>query len=787
MPSSRVVVFASAISLALAACVDNSRPDTGDGGQRGDAGAQDGGTDAGVDAGPPAGAPGAPTLSAATSPFPGSIALSWTPSGPAATSYGIQRASDSAGFQTIAHSSAPAYTDTTVQPGPAYSYRVTGSNDLGEGAPSNAIPVLGAPFDVSAGGSDTRVIVRWTGNEAADSYDVYRVPAAGTSGAPALVATTSDSAWLDDGGVIALHTGDAVAYQVVAKAGGALSSIASNLAQGSVLGLDVVANEIFVSDTGEESDDLAPVLFLEARNLDGGPLLDDAGAPVLYESVTDGQSIVVPGVPRGSYAITVAGYHDYAVSSARRLDFSQAAAGRANLQRASFGTELDYALSGLAPWSSPPDGGLADRLEAISLGAGNFAGDLAQDVSTPPAAGATSFTGAETLGLDGDDHLLDADAGDALYLFQLHAQTSAGGVPYLAPAGSLPQHAFTTQQGGATPISGALQATTPIAIGSLDFPRSAWLDLTRATLPAGAANPGQRVFLELEKAYSAHGWYSNDSLADGLVLSVPQAGGTAQADGGVTLSTGALSWADPVAASWEAFTLVQAGWQVPLTLSFQDTSQTPPVAASGTYLFASYSSQLVPMSGTTFSDSSLAPQLSPPRAPLLDGASLLTAQAGQSPTATLSWSPPAISVPLYYLVVIYSLRPQTNDDGSFVKDGAGDYLLETAEAASFTTAATQIPLAADLVRAGQSYFATIDAVTNAGAAGSIDATLSPYLLGPEYVSMQTVTAPFTIRPAGARPPAERSLTPQSLPLTISNLYGNDSRRPLHPRRRSRGR
>lgn len=735
------------VCSALAACSSDPAPDTGNPDGGADAGARDGGADAGTDAGPPVGAPGAPALSGKTS-FPDVVDLKWTAADALATNFQILRATHGGAFTRLAQVSSTtlSYSDSTLAVGHANAaYKVTASNSVGMGPASNAVDVLAAAFDLIAGGSDTRIVLKWTATDHTDSYDIYR----GSQGEPTQIGTTPSNDFVDTGAIAA---GATYTYSVVSKPAadaGYLASGVSNPAAGLALGLDVTANEIFVSDTSEESKSLAPGLFLEARNIDGGALVNDAGAPVLYESITSGNTIVVPGVPHGAYALTVEGYHDYAIGTARAVDYSQVTPGRSNVQPASPGTQIAYKLTALAPWNTGEDGGVADAIEEISLGAHNFSYDLAHDVSTPPGAAASTFLGTEALGNDSDSNLISADAGDELYVFQLHAKTSANGVQYQAPAGVVSTSHFTTLNAGTTLFAQALSAPTVLAIPTLDFPRSAYLDPTHTTLNPAATNAQQHVYIEQEKGFAAHGWYSNDSLADGLVLAIPQDGGTAQSDGVVDLNVGAVTWAQPVPA-WDSFVLVQSSYDVPLTITFQDNSTTPAKIDTAHATYTASSSTTVPMVGSAFANSALTPTLSAPRAPLLNGTSAFTAQTNISATSRLSWTAPALGTPAYYLVVFYEVVPQTLDNGNPVQDGNGNYLTDTHEVASFTTSSTSVSLAADLVRSGISYFAVIDSIVNATGSGAIDGTVKPYTLGPIYSSVETVTNLFTI---AAPPPA----------------------------------
>ncbi len=736
----RALLVTLSVTL-LAACGAQDIPDTG----AGDSGTpRDGGTDAGLghdggsDAGiPPAGTPGAPVLSASSTLA--SVQLTWTAHDALATNYEVLRADDQGNFAQLTKlgASATSYTDSTVTPGPAYAYKVTGSNDAGTGAASNLVHVLAPPDSPSAGGSDTRILLTWGPVQNASSYDVYRVP---NSGAPQLLGNVAQTGFVDDGSVQPITSGANYSYLVVSRpASGYVASIGSSHVQTAAVGLDVVANEIFVSDTDEKTVSLIPNLVLEARTIDGGALLDDAGSPIVFESIATSspRAMVVPGVPRGTYAVTVQGFSDFAVGSARSIDFSQAARGRQTIAAASTGTKLSYSLSALSSWNAA-DAGVPDLLESLSLGASDFAANLASDIQTAPSNGATTFAGVETVGTnEADPNLIQADAGDAYYLFQLHAQTSGNGFRYLAPSQKFAPAALSMTDATTTNVSGALSGVSSTAISDFNFPRAAYLDPTHASLNPAATSFTQRVFIEEQKGFAAHGWFSEYASADALIVDIPQDGGTGNAD------LGSVNWANPTSTNWDAFVLVQSTYTVPFSINFTDSSGTIPVVVTASTNFVSYGAQTVPLAGGVFDNSALARTLSAPTSPQLNGASAFAAQSGVSQTSRLSWSAPATGTPGYYLVVVYSITPQQTDTGTYVKDVNGHYLLQFKEVASLTTKDLSATFSADYLPAGASLFATIDAVSNRSATGAIDGTITPYTLGENYASAQTVTALFS--------------------------------------------
>jgi fibronectin type 3 domain-containing protein len=145
--------------------------------------------------GPP---PSAPTNIAAA-PGNAMVTLTWTASSGAA-SYNVKRSTTTGGpYTTLATSTSPAYTDSTVINGTTYYYVVSAVNSEGESANSaqvSAIPQIPtvpvAPIQLVATAGNSQVSLTWAASTGATSYHLKR---ATTSGGPyvQIAAPTSTS------------------------------------------------------------------------------------------------------------------------------------------------------------------------------------------------------------------------------------------------------------------------------------------------------------------------------------------------------------------------------------------------------------------------------------------------------------------------------------------------------------------------------------------------------------------------------------------------------------------
>jgi cellulose 1,4-beta-cellobiosidase len=145
----------------------------------------------------------------------GRVELSWTAS-TGATGYTILRATDAAGpYAEVATGVASTnYTDTGLESGTTYYYRIHAANDSGasgDGSEVGATTIPAAPSVLSASASNGRVALAWTASLGATGYTVLR--ATDTDGVYTAVATGMISTSYVDTGV---NNGTTYHYRVVA-------------------------------------------------------------------------------------------------------------------------------------------------------------------------------------------------------------------------------------------------------------------------------------------------------------------------------------------------------------------------------------------------------------------------------------------------------------------------------------------------------------------------------------------------------------------------------------------
>jgi fibronectin type 3 domain-containing protein len=126
-----------------------------------------------------------------------SVKLSWTTT-KGAKNYAVGRSLTAGGpYVTLFTTTGTTYTDSAVSAGGTYYYVVTASNNAGAKGISNEAAITLQPaaiIDLSAAaGAATSINLTWTAMAGATSYSVYRGSTAGTEGAVALGAPTSNS------------------------------------------------------------------------------------------------------------------------------------------------------------------------------------------------------------------------------------------------------------------------------------------------------------------------------------------------------------------------------------------------------------------------------------------------------------------------------------------------------------------------------------------------------------------------------------------------------------------
>jgi autotransporter-associated beta strand protein len=173
------------------------------------AGSVTGDSEVGATTIPPA--PGTLTVTAGN----GQVALAWTAS-IGASGYTVLRATEAAGTYTAVATNVTetSYTDTGLDSGATYYYRIVATNDAGASIDSpeaGATTIPPAPAAVSASASDGRVALAWMTSAGATGYTVLRATSAAGIYAPVATGVTSTSH--ADAGV---SNGTIYFYQIVA-------------------------------------------------------------------------------------------------------------------------------------------------------------------------------------------------------------------------------------------------------------------------------------------------------------------------------------------------------------------------------------------------------------------------------------------------------------------------------------------------------------------------------------------------------------------------------------------
>jgi uncharacterized protein (DUF1800 family)/fibronectin type 3 domain-containing protein len=164
---------------------------------------------------PPAAAP----ANVAAAPGNGQVTLTWNPLSDAST-YRIYRAVASGQFSLLTTVAAASYRDIGLTNGTAYSYRIAGHNQAGDGPASAAVTATpqaapNAPTNLNATGGTALITLSWTPVPGATSYRVYRGIASKAQESTPLATGLTASAFVDT----AVADGTYYYYRATALAG----------------------------------------------------------------------------------------------------------------------------------------------------------------------------------------------------------------------------------------------------------------------------------------------------------------------------------------------------------------------------------------------------------------------------------------------------------------------------------------------------------------------------------------------------------------------------------------
>jgi uncharacterized repeat protein (TIGR01451 family) len=164
---------------------------------------------------------------------PGSLSLSWTGS-QRVDFFTVERSIDGLAFAAAGAAAASPYTDTGLENGLSYTYRVRAENAVtvsAFSAPASGVTLLPAPAGVSvASAGPQHLKVTWSGANGATGYAVLRSGDGGLTFAAAGAALEPDRSFTDTG----LADGQAYLYAVKATRG-AVTSVASATASGTTV------------------------------------------------------------------------------------------------------------------------------------------------------------------------------------------------------------------------------------------------------------------------------------------------------------------------------------------------------------------------------------------------------------------------------------------------------------------------------------------------------------------------------------------------------------------------
>ncbi|NTX53947.1 Ig-like domain-containing protein [Myxococcus sp. CA039A] len=404
-------------------------------------------------------------------------------------------------------------------------------------------------------------------------------------------------------------------------------------------------------------------------------------------------TFVIQGVENTPYLLQIG--TAYYWTHSRTPDFSQALAGRADLEPEPEGTRFNLNLSGLNPWAS------GDELQFSTFGAGLTYLSL-RDCASPalgPVVGSTVLSGGTGYNTSLDYcgnrvGRIDLARGDTVHVGQLVSRAPvAGGLNVLREVRrgfevSRGSPGGVVSGGGAVSLTGTLlpQATSSrtVRINASEFEALALAAHPRVTLRntqdlTVGALPGFMRF----GSYAS--WFD---LAFGTNL-VP----------GQPLVTQELEFADPFPASWTRFAANIAAGSMTYSVPREGGGNTVPASVRFTVYTHAPFQEGAPLR--------LSPTVGPPRDLRINGlAATEDGLQGVGETPLVTWSAPVLGTPTSYTVRLYGLYPtSTNQTGRIQR-------------AFFRTTETQLRLPPELLYPGGHYFLQVASDVRTGGAVS---------------------------------------------------------------------
>lgn len=367
-------------------------------------------------------------------------------------------------------------------------------------------------------------------------------------------------------------------------------------------------------------------------------------------------------------------------TSSREIDVSSVALGRPDVNYTEDGTQLDLAISGLAPWQED------DRLGFAAANAGLMIGDLTFWSPRSPDTGTT----AARLAIDFSYvPQIEANRGDQAIFTQLVSRRARDDLIYSAVERAASPVDFSIADATTTTLAIDLQEIATRRTVSIDWARRD-IDALIEWAPDRAEIFPPFLLIAALPAYSEHGRYNNPAqLLNGRV------------EGRASTITATIGYASPFPASWDEYWSAAHGVGVLYTAS----GATRP---AGLVAFSSQSALIDP-SGRI----EIRPKLSPIRELQIDGNDAFVDRDGIGTLPVLRWSPPMIGEPTGYIVIVFELIESDRDTVPL-------FLVEIA------TDDPELHFPPDLLRSGGEYVFEVVALES----GASKISVAPYLYGP---------------------------------------------------------
>lgn len=387
------------------------------------------------------------------------------------------------------------------------------------------------------------------------------------------------------------------------------------------------------------------------------PKPNNGGYDVKTGSGTKGM-FTIPGVPCGPYYLAIG--TDFFYTDNRMPDVGRAIMGRPDVVAASAATTLVFDVTNMNAWTQ------SDAMEMISINGNVYAFGLEQIVDTPPAIGATSFTGTAPYIAAAffDPNLL---VSDPLAMPHLQPKTGSNGTNALIATESAQLGQTTFVDGAANMVNGAFMPLPQNHIITFDVKTTQFEALAKAVSPNAVIN-NELVAVD-SLAGPTDGKYGFYTATVDSVLVSPNAG--------VDLAD-VFAYGDPMLAMHAEMGVVQVFSRLPWKLA--GAKQTG--LGAGPIHFDLLS---------TFDGKPIAPLIQPPAKPTIDAGDFHADGPLASLTPVVAWTAPAGTAPTRYQLAIWEL---------FV---GGNNFTTGRVAARIHTTQTSVQIPPGLLKKGQPY------------------------------------------------------------------------------------